>query len=115
MRDGGADALVVMEGPVNYPHRKRIVALATAARRPAVYGYTDFAKEGGLMAYSANLAGLHRKAADYVDKILKGAKPGELPIAQPTTFELIVNLNTAKNLGIKIPQSVLLRAEELIE
>ena len=114
MRDAGDEALVVMEGPVNYPHRKRIVELATLARLPAIYGYIDFADEGGLMAYSANLASLHRHAARHVDRILKGAKPGDLPIEQPTKFELVVNLKTAKALGLTIPQSVLVRADEVI-
>ncbi len=115
MRDAGDEALLVMEGPVNYPHRKRIVKLATVARLPAIYGYIDCADEGGLMAYSANLASLHREAARHVDRILKGAKPGELPIAQATRFELVVNLRATKILGITLPQSLLLRADRVIE
>jgi putative tryptophan/tyrosine transport system substrate-binding protein len=110
-----ADALLVTENPVNYPHRAQFVALAGQQRLPAMYGYIEFAQEGGLMAYSSNLPALHRYAAGHVDKILKGEKPGDLPIEQPNLFELIINLKTARSLGLAIPQTLLVAADELIE
>jgi putative ABC transport system substrate-binding protein len=88
--------------------------MASNARLPAVYGAKGFAETGGLMSYGANLSDLFLRSAGYVDKILKGTKPGDLPIEQPTKFELVVNLKTAKTLGIAIPQSILLQADEVI-
>jgi putative ABC transport system substrate-binding protein len=110
-----ADGLLVTENPVNYPHRARFVALAAQMRIPGMYGYIEFAQEGGLMAYSANLPALHRYAAGYVDKILKGERAGDIPIEQPNLFELIINLKTAKSLGLTIPETLTLAADELIE
>jgi ABC-type uncharacterized transport system substrate-binding protein len=98
-----------------FAHRATIVGLAAKNRLPAAYGVRDFVDAGGLMSYGANVADLFRRAATYVDKILKGANPGDLPIEQPTTFELIVNLKTARVLGLTIPQSLLQRADQVIE
>ena len=91
-----------------------LVKLASKARLPAIYGFRLYVDEGGLMSYGANFADHLRRSARYVDKILKGAKPGDLPIEQPTKFELVVNLKTAKALGITIPESILLRADAVI-
>jgi len=110
-----AGALVVTGDPVITANVKRIAGLAAKNRLPSIYQSSDFADAGGLVAYGPDRAELYRRAATYVDKILKGAKPGELPIEQPTKFELVVNLTTAKALGITIPQSLLLRADEVIQ
>jgi putative ABC transport system substrate-binding protein len=107
--------LVVSDDPLTLTHRTWIVALAAQHRLPAVYGLRGFIDAGGLMAYSASLNDLWRRAATYVDKILKGAKPADLPVEQPTKFELVINLKTAKALGLTIPQSLLSRADEVIE
>ena len=115
MNAGHVQALVVVIDPLTVRYRGRIAELAAKNRLPAMYGFREFADAGGLMAYGANVADLCRRAATYVDKILKGAKPADLPIEQPTTFELVVNLKTAKALGITIPQSILLRADQTIE
>jgi putative ABC transport system substrate-binding protein len=95
--------------------RERIVDQAAKSRLPVVYGNSAFTDVGGLISYSANRTDLYRRVAAYAVKIFKGAKPGDLPIEQPTKFELIVNLKTAKALGIKIPDVVMLRAETIIE
>jgi putative ABC transport system substrate-binding protein len=110
-----AQGLVVLVDPLTVRHRGRIVELAAKNRLPAVYGFRDFVDAGGLMAYGVNVPYLCRRAAGYVDKILKGAKPGELPVEQPTTFEMIINLRTAKALGLTIPQTLLLQADQVIE
>lgn len=112
---GRADALVVLDDPVIFVQRARIVALAAKGRLPAVYGITGFAEAGGLMSYGTNLPDHIRQAATYVDKILKGGKPAEMPVAQPTTFEMVINLKTAKALGLTIPRPILLRADRVIE
>jgi putative ABC transport system substrate-binding protein len=96
-------------------HRRRIVEAAARHRLPAIYGLQDFADAGGLISYHADFFELFRRAAVLVDKILKGARPADLPVEQPTTFELVVNLKTAKALGLTIPPSVLLRADRVIE
>ena len=109
------DVLLVGSDPMLFAQRGRIVTLAAQARLPAIYEWREFAEAGGLMSYGANLAALYRHAATYVDKILKGAKPADLPVEQPTKFELVVNLKTARALGLTIPQSVLVRADEVIQ
>lgn len=100
--------------PLTLRHRVEIVHLVAHAGLPAVYGFGEFARAGGLMAYGPSLTDLARRAATYVDKILKGAKPADLPVEQPTQFELVVNLKTAKALGLTVPQSVLIQADEVI-
>jgi putative tryptophan/tyrosine transport system substrate-binding protein len=110
-----ADALTVLPSNIFNNERRRLADLATRNRLPTVYQFREYVDAGGLMAYGANLADLNRRAATYVDKILKGAKPADMPVEQPTKFELVINLKTAKALGITIPQSVLLRADEVIE
>ena len=110
-----AGALTVLTGLMLFNERRRLVDLAAKNRLPAVYPSRDFVDAGGLMAYGANRADSFRRAATYVDKILKGAKPADLPIEQPTKFELVINLKTAKALGLTIPQSLLLRADQVIE
>ena len=96
-------------------HMRRLADLAIKHHLPAMYPFRNFADAGGLIAYGPNLADLSRRAATYVDKILKGAKPADLPIEQPTKFELVINLKTAKALGLTIPQSLLSRADEVIQ
>ena len=109
------DALVVMAEPLTVTHQKRIVDFATQHRLPLISELKEFASTGGLMTYGASLPALFRRSAYYVDRILKGAKPSDLPVEQPTTFELVINLKTAKALGLTIPPSLLLRADQIIE
>jgi putative tryptophan/tyrosine transport system substrate-binding protein len=110
-----AGGLIALGGLMFFVQRTRIVELAAQSRLPAIYGAKEFAEAGGLMAYGPNIRESYRRAATYVDKILKGAKPGDLPVEQPTKFELVINLKTAKALGLTIPQSLLLRADRVIE
>ena len=112
---GGCEALLVATDPSLTTWRAQVYNWATRLRLPAVYPVPEYAKEGGLIGYGANGEELFRRAATYVDKILKGAKPSDLPIEQPTKFELVVNLRAAKAIGLTIPQSVLLRADEVIQ
>ena len=110
-----AEALTVLSDPVTFIHRTRLVELAAQHRLPAVYWERSFVEAGGLMSYAANNRDMNRRAAYFVDKILKGAKPAELPVEQPMQFELVLNLKTAKALGITMPPSLLLLADEVIK
>ena len=109
------DGFLVLPDPMLLTQRAQVAALAAKNRLPAIYGIPEHAEAGGLIAYAASRTDLFRRAAAYVDKIAKGAKPSELPIEQPTKFELLVNIKTAKALGITMPQSILLRADKVIE
>ena len=111
----GADALFVVGEPLTFTHRTRINTLALAARLPTNYPTRGYVEVGGLMSYGPNFPASFRRAADYVHKILLGANPGDLPVEQPTRYDLVVNLTTAKALGLTIPESFLLRADEVIE
>jgi putative ABC transport system substrate-binding protein len=110
-----AGALAVLPTAMFFRERRRLVDLAAKNRLPTVFPYREFVDAGGLMAYGPNLADLSRRGATYVDKILKGAKPGDLPVEQPTKFDLVINLKTAKALGLTIPPSLLGRADEVIQ
>ena len=112
---GRAGALTAVEDPLTVTKRTQIVDFAAKSRLPAIYGVKEFVDAGGLMSYGVHFADLYRRAAPYVDKILKGAKPADLPVQQPTKFEFVINLKTAKALGLTIPQSVLQRADEVIQ
>ena len=101
-------------GPVVFTHRKRLIDFAAQNRLPAIYGRSEYVNDGGLMLYGTSIINLGRRAATYVDKILKGAKPAELPVEQPTKFELIINLKAAKRIGLTIPPNVLARADRVI-
>jgi putative ABC transport system substrate-binding protein len=112
---GGADAMYVVLGGLNYSYRQRITALALARRLPTFSTLRELPEAGGLMSYGPSLSDLYRRGAIYVDKILRGAKPGDLPIEQPTRFELVLNLKAAKALGLVVPQSLVLQADHLVE
>ena len=107
--------LIVLPNPVTLAHRELTIALAARHRLPAVYPYRSYPASGGLISYGVDLKDMYRRAATYVDRILKGEKPADLPVQAPTKFELIVNLKTAKAMGLTIPESFLLRADEVIE
>jgi putative tryptophan/tyrosine transport system substrate-binding protein len=109
------DALITVEDPLTADHRTRIAEFTSRQQLPSLHGIREFVAAGGLISYGANLADLFRRAAYYVDKILRGAKPADLPVQQPTKFEMVINLKTAKALGLELPASVLARADELIE
>jgi len=111
----GASGLIQFDDVIFTSYRQRLVGLAVRYRLPTIYGFKEFVNAGGLMAYGPDYADLYRRAATYVDKILKGAKPADLPIEQPTKFELVINLKTAKALGLAIPPSLLVRADQVIE
>jgi len=108
-------ALLVVPDPVFNLNQTRLISLAARGRLPSAFGQRGYVEAGGLVYFGPNLPDQYRRAATYVDKILKGAKPGDLPVEQPTKFELVINLKTAKALGITIPQSVILRADQVIE
>jgi putative ABC transport system substrate-binding protein len=111
----GTSAVIVVPDGMFYSYRRDIVALVNAARLPAIYPEREYADDGGLMAYGANVPDNFRRAADYVDRILKGASPADLPIQEPVKFDFVVNLKTANTLGLTIPPAILARADEVIE
>jgi putative tryptophan/tyrosine transport system substrate-binding protein len=111
---GRANALSILAGPVLFLHRKRVVGPATKSRLPAIYPHIEFVDDGGVLFYGPDFLDLFRRAAVYVDKILKGAKPANLPVEQPTKFELVINLKAAKQIGLTIPPNVLARADRVI-
>jgi putative ABC transport system substrate-binding protein len=115
LKQEGVHAVFVSPNVVNLSLRESLIEHAARHRIPAMYGSTEFVEKGGLISYSANVVDQYRRAATYVDKIFKGANPAELPIEQPTKFELVVNTRTAKALGLAIPRSILLRADRVIE
>jgi len=110
----GAKAVVVLPDPMFLANRQQLVELTNRSRLPAIYMETGFVAAGGLISYGPNFTELFRRAAAYVDKILKGAKPGDLPVEQPTKFEVVINLKTAKQIGVTIPPNVLARADKVI-
>jgi putative tryptophan/tyrosine transport system substrate-binding protein len=112
---GRSNALLTLVDPFTSQHRKLIVEFAARRRLPAIYEAREFVESGGLISYGPNLVAIERRAAEYVDRILKGAKPVDLPVEQPTKIEMLINMKTAKTLGLTIPQSVLLRADEVVE
>jgi putative ABC transport system substrate-binding protein len=110
-----AQVLIQLDDVLFTSHRSSLTELAVANRLPAVYGFREHVEAGGLMSYGPNFRELYRRAAVFVDKILKGAKPADLPVEQPTKFELVINLKTAKQLRLTIPHAVLLRADEVLQ
>jgi putative ABC transport system substrate-binding protein len=112
---GGMEAVYVIGDPLVNSNLRGIITASSAARLPTLFNVGDFVKAGGLISYGPSFSDMFQRAAEYTDKILRGAKPGELPIEQPTKFELFINLTTAKALGITIPGTVLIRADQVIE
>ncbi len=112
---GRAEALYVVSDPLTNANRIRINTLALGARLPTMQGHQELVEAGGLMSYGPNFLDLHRRAAELVDKILRGAKPGDIPVEQPTKFDLVINLTTAKVLGLTLSPTLLARADEVIE
>jgi len=111
----GAGGLVILEDPLTFSQRSEIATLASRLRLPAVYGYREFAEAGGLISYGTNHGAQWRRGAEIVDLILKGAKPADIPVEQPTKFELVVNLKTAKDLDLTVPSTIMIRAYDVIE
>lgn len=114
MRKRRAGGIVVLGSPVLVSHRVELVKFALEHRMPAIYPRSDYVEEGGLMSYGTSLADLDRRAATYIDKILRGSTPAELPVEQPMKFEFVINQKTAAQLGLKIPSNVLVRADRVI-
>jgi putative ABC transport system substrate-binding protein len=114
-REPGGGLVVIPDGGFTTAHRAPIISAAARNNVPAVYGVSESARDGGLLSYGADVVDIFRRAATYVDRILRGAKPGDLPVQFPTKFEMAVNLKTAKALGLAVPPSILLRADEQIE
>jgi putative ABC transport system substrate-binding protein len=110
-----AAGLLVFEDPLISSMRRKVADLAAQSRLPAIYVYRSFAEAGGLMSYGPDQRQIYRRAAEYADKILKGAKPADMPVEQPTTFRLVINIKTAKALGLTVPDTLLARADEVIE
>jgi putative tryptophan/tyrosine transport system substrate-binding protein len=110
-----SDALYVITDPLVSTYRIRINTLALGARLPTIYGFREFTESGGLMSYGPYFPALYRRTAEFVDKILRGTKPADIPVEQPTKFELVINLTTAKALGLEVPPMLLARADEVIE
>src|SRR5207249_6896490 len=108
-------AIQVLPSPYFNIHRRQLIELAAKYRLPAIYEFKDYVQDGGLMSYGPDINPMFRRAASYVDRILKGAKPGDLPVERPSTFELAINLKTAKALGLTVPQSVLGRADHVLQ
>ena len=115
MAEKGAGALLVLSDAMLNAHRERIASLATKSRLPAIYEFKESVEAGGLMSYGTNIVDVYRRVGKYVDRILKGAKPGELPVEQPLNFEFLINLKTAKQIGVTIPPNVLARADRVIK
>lgn len=115
MAGNGSDAFMTFADSMTYVHAKRLAETAASRRIPGIYAYQEISDAGGLMSYGPNIPDMFRRASVFVDKILKGSKPGDLPIEQPTKFGLVINLKTAKALGITVPQPLLLRADRMIE
>ena len=115
IREPGGGLVVIPDGGFTTAHRAPIISAAARNNVPAVYGVSESARDGGLLSYGADVVDIFRRAATYVDRILRGEKPGDLPVQFPTKFEMIVNRKTAKALGLAIPPSILLRADEVIE
>jgi putative ABC transport system substrate-binding protein len=115
MKKNHDQGVLVTSAPFMFLHRTAVIDLAAAHRIPAIYEFRVFVEPGGLMSYGVNTSEMQRRAAGYVDKILRGAKPADLPIEQPATFELVINLRIAKALGLTIPPSLLQRADQVIE
>ena len=109
------DALITVEDPLSFNHRKLIADFAAGQLLPTLHGFREDVAAGALMSYEANLADLSRRAAGYVDKILRGVKPADLPVQQPTKFELVINASTARMLGLTVPDKLLVAADEVIE
>jgi putative ABC transport system substrate-binding protein len=109
------EALLVLADRLFLHHRNRIMSFAAQHRLPGVFAYRELVDAGGLMSYGPSYAGMHRRAAYFIDRVLKGTTPADLPVERPATFDLVINMKTAKTLGLTIPKSVLLRATELIE